>query len=1183
MMLKAKRARWLLVTAVTLCALLLGLSLPALGQAVYIPSRQNDLVDAKIVTSYSALKAVRPYAPGTRAFTAGRLAQGDGGAGWWYYDAADTTTAEDGVKCLTSTVSGATGRWKRADDKLTPTGGTINVLWAGAVADGVDVEDAEMTQGSQNVTSASINATSADIGKPVFVRGAGVEDIDYAGTYHSVLGTITAVPDAHTLTVSVAASHTVTGAHLMYGTDNNAAIQAAVAALPENGTLLFPAGLYWCGRDANVSNQYAFQLLKRKNVTIRGEGGAKLIDAFDYAHATSYVLRLAGCENIRVTGLAFDVGLTGYSAARVNMSCITINDYAADSATSKNITLDHCWFRLRHSRPGTHGNNQGLFGVYVVNSDTEMTDSNDSQVVGTYVTNCTWDNSWQRPIEFQGCRDFLVSGCKFLNIASGGIGSGVRIIYGSSRGRVVNNYCTVDPACYETGLNVEFVYLATPASPRAITHDIEISGNQYECKSDRATFRNCGIYVSVAADIHVHHNTFIFNAATALYNANGIYLLADGNPSPRGSSNFEIDHNRFDGWTEGAIRNVDTLSTNIRMGRNNVYGTNSATGLPLATNVYYNNVLAAIPDDNSETWRGFGALGKTANLILNSEDPTATGWVKGAVNLTLRTTATTDPSGGNNATLVDEDSSLDTEHKIQPNNLSVEAGTVYTFRALVKDAGRRYVYMYLGQAAFGETQAVTFDLQDGVIKQLTSGTPTYDIRSAGNGWYWCSLSAKATVTGTATVVIDGHNGTVQHYDGEPGKGFYFGGAAFYAGGLLPYAPTAGSVAAGYGVMGQEVRGSSVSAASQLTLGSNASLVAAGNILAPQDYTFAPTASIWKLKAQAPSDTLFNWDFTPTGLTTSNAEVRFFRDLDNSAAANSHVQILKGNNSATVNNQLAGTGTTALAMDNGDLKLSRSGGKIGAYGVTAVSRPAASADVPSSLAALGWLTSGGTYPYNANQGAFTNLGTLSFAPAAVPFVALSLAAPADALTQVDQDVTGVTSAQVQWRFFRHLNNAGASNSYVQVLKGDNTATVNWQLAGTGTSYACANNGKLGVAYATGTSLTASLQVNGNISSVLNAPTYGATVTPAMASGNSQKITVTDTNNFTIAAPTGAVAGEWMVLDILNNSGGAMGTITWNAVWKRDSSYANPANGKRRTAHFYYDGSNWIQVGTWSGDI
>jgi len=1170
--------------------LLVGACLPVQPQAVYIPSRQNDLVDAKIVTSYSALKAVRPYAPGTRAFTAGKAAQGDGGAGWWYYDAADTTTAEDGVKCLTSTVAGATGRWKRADDKLTPTGATINVLWAGAKADGVDVEDAAMTAGSNNVTSASINATSADIGKPVFVRGAGAEDIDYAGTYHSVLGTITAVPDAHTLTVSVAASHSVTGAHLMYGTDNNAAIQAAVAALPENGTLLFPAGNYWCGRDANASNQYAFQLLKRKNITIRGEGGAKLIDAFDYAYTHSYVLRLVGCENIGVTGLAFDIGLTGYSAARVNMSCITINDYLPDNTPSRNVNISNCWFRIRHSRPGTHNNNQGLFGVYVVNSDTEMTDSNNSQVQGTYVTNCTWDNSWQRPVEFQGCRDFLVSDSKFLNIASGGIGSGVRIIYGSSRGRVVNNYCTVDPACPETGLNVEFVYLATPASPRAITHDIEIAGNQYECKSDRSSFRNCGIYVSVASDIYIHHNTFVFNAATALYNANGIYLLADGNPSPRGSSNFQIDHNRFEGWTEGAIRCVDTLATNIRMGSHNVYGTNNATGLPIATNVYYNNIQAAIPADNSETWRGFGATGKTANLIINSEDPTATGWARGGVNVTLHTNATTDPSGGNNAVFVDEDSSLASEHKIQPNNLTVTAGTVYTFRALVKDAGRRYVYMYLGSASFGTTQAVAFDLQQGVIKQLSSGNPTYDIRSAGGGWYWCSLTAKATVTGGVTVVIDGYkDGTTQNYDGVPGTGFYFAGAAFYAGGMLPYAPTAGSVAAGYGVMGQEVRGGNVSAASQLTLGSNASLVAAGNIVAPQDYTFAPTGSIWKLKAQAPSDALFQWDFTPTGLTNGSAQVRFFRDLNNYAAANSYVQVLKGDGTATYNNQLAGTGTTALAADNGNLLLSRTGGSIGVYGQAATARPAASADVPGALANIGWLTSGGSYPYNANGGNFSNIGTytgtgtFTLAPAAVPFVLHSVTAPADALTQVDQDITGVTTAAVQWRFFRHTNNAASSNSYVQVLKGNNSATINWQIAGTGTSYACADNGNFGVGVAVGTSLKSKVQVNGTVSSAVSAPTYGTTVTINASAGNFAKITVTNGTAFTLAAPTNVVAGQWLTLDIVNSSGGAMGAITWNAVWLKDGSYANPANGKRRTGQFYYDGSNWIQVGTWSGDL
>jgi hypothetical protein len=99
-----------------------------------------------------------------------------------------------------------------------------------------------------------------------------------------------------------------------------------------------------------------------------------------------------------------------------------------------------------------------------------------------------------------------------------------------------------------------------------------------------------------------------------------------------------------------------------------------------------------------------------------------------------------------------------------------------------------------------------------------------------------------------------------------------------------------------------------------------------------------------------------------------------------------------------------------------------------------------------------------------------------------------------------------------------------------------------------------------------------------------PTYGATVTIDASAGSTQKLTVTDGNAFTMAAPTNPVSGERMSIRIVNSSGGAMGTVTWNAAFRQDSSYANPANGKQRTAMFEYDSTDtkWEIVGTWSGD-
>lgn len=101
--------------------------------------------------------------------------------------------------------------------------------------------------------------------------------------------------------------------------------------------------------------------------------------------------------------------------------------------------------------------------------------------------------------------------------------------------------------------------------------------------------------------------------------------------------------------------------------------------------------------------------------------------------------------------------------------------------------------------------------------------------------------------------------------------------------------------------------------------------------------------------------------------------------------------------------------------------------------------------------------------------------------------------------------------------------------------------------------------------------------------ITALTYGPTVSIDASLDDFFTLNVTNGTAFTISAPTNAGTGRILMLDITNSSGGAMGVITWDPVFKRDASFANPANGKRRTIQFYYDGTNWVQVGASSADI
>ena len=96
------------------------------------------------------------------------------------------------------------------------------------------------------------------------------------------------------------------------------------------------------------------------------------------------------------------------------------------------------------------------------------------------------------------------------------------------------------------------------------------------------------------------------------------------------------------------------------------------------------------------------------------------------------------------------------------------------------------------------------------------------------------------------------------------------------------------------------------------------------------------------------------------------------------------------------------------------------------------------------------------------------------------------------------------------------------------------------------------------------------------------TYSASITPNLRFGNTQYINVNNGTAFTINAPTNAVAGTDLTITIRNISGGALGLITWNAVYKL-SAWTSPANGFSRSITFYYNGTNWVEYNRTPADV
>jgi hypothetical protein len=108
------------------------------------------------------------------------------------------------------------------------------------------------------------------------------------------------------------------------------------------------------------------------------------------------------------------------------------------------------------------------------------------------------------------------------------------------------------------------------------------------------------------------------------------------------------------------------------------------------------------------------------------------------------------------------------------------------------------------------------------------------------------------------------------------------------------------------------------------------------------------------------------------------------------------------------------------------------------------------------------------------------------------------------------------------------------------------------------------------------------LRGHTHDVRNVLTYSASITPDVRKGKWATVTVTNGTAFVINAPLNPTAGQELGFTIRNTSGGAMGAITWNAIFKM-SAWTNPATANSRSIQFLYDGTNWVQVSQTGVDI
>lgn len=96
------------------------------------------------------------------------------------------------------------------------------------------------------------------------------------------------------------------------------------------------------------------------------------------------------------------------------------------------------------------------------------------------------------------------------------------------------------------------------------------------------------------------------------------------------------------------------------------------------------------------------------------------------------------------------------------------------------------------------------------------------------------------------------------------------------------------------------------------------------------------------------------------------------------------------------------------------------------------------------------------------------------------------------------------------------------------------------------------------------------------------TYSTAITIDSSLGNSFAITATDGVAFAVNAPQNLRSGRRMKITIRNTSGGALGTVSWNAIFKM-AAWTSPATANSRTIEFEYNGTFLVECSRTPGDV
>lgn len=158
----------------------------------------------------------------------------------------------------------------------------------------------------------------------------------------------------------------------------------------------------------------------------------------------------------------------------------------------------------------------------------------------------------------------------------------------------------------------------------------------------------------------------------------------------------------------------------------------------------------AIEFNADGTYKGLPVEPEATNEAKMSEDlDNGTYWL--AANTSIAANTQTDPKGGTNSFLLSE-SITSSQHSFLihgPYRPNVNINEYWTQSVyLKKGTGANapdIVQLTFGTSTHPSTQYANFNISTGTV--LTTSGGTADIRDMGNGWYRCSWTAQATITG----------------------------------------------------------------------------------------------------------------------------------------------------------------------------------------------------------------------------------------------------------------------------------------------------------------------------------------------------------------------------------------------------------------------------------------------------